>query len=61
MKKSYIAMKTVSKMTVDIEDKSYNVQLPKGCIGVMYVFKKKKHATKFFGNDVQCEQMKEVK
>lgn len=58
MRKKYLAMKTVSKITFEADGKTYNAKLPKGCVGVMYVFKKKKHATKFFGEDVECNTVK---
>lgn len=54
-------MQSVNNMTVEVDGKPYKVELPKGCTGVMYVFKKKHQATKFFGHDVKCEQLKDIK
>ena len=60
-KKQFLALDMMNEISATIEGEPVKVDLPKGCVGVCYVFKAKKHARKYFGHDVDLAVLKDKK
>ncbi len=53
MRKEYLVMIKCQVTTGKVK-----IKLPKGCTGVMYVFKRKRDAVKFFGGNVETTEIR---
>ena len=59
MKHQVIAMKK-HNAKVSFQGYEFNMTLPPGCTGVLFVFESKKAARKYWGNDIELMQIEEV-
>ena len=62
--KEYLSMRLIKKPQLECSspffgDQVLNLVLPDGCSGILYVWKSKKAARAFYGNNVACVEIQE--